>query len=36
VVASLIPCCGMSKDFRPWKIDEAPLLPPPHVTVLFT
>jgi hypothetical protein len=22
--ASLIPCVAMSKEFRPWKIDEAP------------
>jgi len=28
VAASLIPCGGMSKHFRPWKIDEAQLLPP--------
>jgi transposase len=28
VGASLIPCVVMSKDFRPWKIDEAQLLPP--------
>ena len=28
VAASLIPCWVMSKDFRPWKIDEAQLLPP--------
>jgi transposase len=28
VVASLILCGAMSKDFRPWKIDEAQLLPP--------
>jgi transposase len=28
VGASLIPCGAMSKDFRPWKIDEAQLLPP--------
>lgn len=27
-MASLIPCFFMSKDFRPWKIDEAQLLPP--------
>ena len=27
-VASLIPCRVMSKNFRPWKIDEAQLLPP--------
>ena len=26
--ASLILCGAMSKDFRPWKIDEAQLLPP--------
>ena len=26
--ASLIPCRLMSKDFRPWKIDDAQLLPP--------
>ena len=26
--ASLIPCVTMSKEFRPWKIDEAQLLPP--------
>ena len=26
--ASLILCVGMSKHFRPWKIDEAQLLPP--------
>ena len=26
--ASLIPCVAMSKEFRPWKIDEAQLLPP--------
>jgi transposase len=25
---SLIPCAAMSKEFRPWKIDEAQLLPP--------
>jgi transposase len=24
----VIPCWAMSKDFRPWKIDEAQLLPP--------
>lgn len=28
VAASLILCGAMSKDFRPWKIDEAQLLPP--------
>src|SRR3974377_636583 len=27
-MASLIPCGVMSKDFRPWKIDEVQLLPP--------
>jgi len=26
--ASLIPWVAMSKEFRPWKIDEAQLLPP--------
>ncbi len=26
--ASLIPCVAMSKEFRPWKIDEVQLLPP--------
>ncbi|GLR91009.1 hypothetical protein GCM10007857_77250 [Bradyrhizobium iriomotense] len=26
--ASLIPYVAMSKEFRPWKIDEAQLLPP--------
>lgn len=26
--ATLIPCRAMSKHFRPWKIDEAQLLPP--------
>ncbi len=28
VGASSIPCWAMSKEFRPWKIDEAQLLPP--------
>lgn len=28
VVTSLIPCWAISKDFLPWKIDEAQLLPP--------
>ena len=27
-MTSLILCGAMSKDFRPWKIDEAQLLPP--------
>ena len=26
--ASLIPCVAMSKEFRPWKIDEVQLQPP--------
>ena len=28
VAASVILCVGMSKQFRPWKIDETHLLPP--------
>jgi transposase len=28
VLASLIPCRSMSKDFRPWRIDAIQLLPP--------